>query len=171
MLSFILQYGSNFRSILAKMLLKKQLNSHYFYPFMPWGLSIFKPRTCILHHFAFLVWLPTRIFFKPNYPLLDPKIPFLNDYFALSCHETHGQKRFCLYNCCGCLCFLSRIQRQISPHLAAFCLAFSTKTHSILHQNALHLAAKRTAFCSKLPRNWCKWQSFQIKIHFAACTC
>jgi len=33
--------------------------------------------------------------------------------------------------------------------LAAFCLAFSTKTHSILYQNALHLAPKRSAFSIK----------------------
>ena len=33
--------------------------------------------------------------------------------------------------------------------LAAFRLAFSTKTHSILYQNALHLAAKRTPFSGK----------------------
>ena len=59
----------------------------------------------------------------------------------------------------------------IAVHFYAFRLAFSTILPCILHQNALHLAAKRTAFCSKLPRNWCKWQSFQIKIHFAACTC
>ena len=34
--------------------------------------------------------------------------------------------------------------------LAPFCLAFSTKMHCILHQNALHLAAYCTAFSSKL---------------------
>ena len=33
--------------------------------------------------------------------------------------------------------------------LAAFCLAFSTKTHAILYQNALHLAPKRTPFSTK----------------------
>jgi hypothetical protein len=31
-------------------------------------------------------------------------------------------------------------------HLAAFCVAFSTKTPCVLQQNALHLASKRTAF-------------------------
>jgi len=30
-----------------------------------------------LHHFAFLDWLPTRIFSTPNYPLLAPKTHFL----------------------------------------------------------------------------------------------
>ncbi len=33
--------------------------------------------------------------------------------------------------------------------LAAFRLAFSTKTHAILYQNALHFAAKRAPFCGK----------------------
>ena len=65
-LSFILQYRSNFRSVLAKIWVKKLVKSHYFYPLTPWGLSIFKPKTCILHHLAFLVWLLTRIFSSPN---------------------------------------------------------------------------------------------------------
>ena len=65
LLSFILQRSSNFRFVLAKILVKKLVKSHYFYPLTPWGLSIFKPKTCILHHFAFLVWLPVRIFSTP----------------------------------------------------------------------------------------------------------
>ena len=59
---FLLQNHSNFRSVLAKISVKKQVKSRFFYPFTPWGLSVFKPRTCILHHIAFLVCLPTRIF-------------------------------------------------------------------------------------------------------------
>ena len=35
-------------------------------------------------------------------------------------------------------------------HLVPFCTAFCTKTPCILHQNALHLAAKRGVFSSKL---------------------
>ena len=35
--------------------------------------------------------------------------------------------------------------------LVPFYLAFSTKTHCILHQNALRLAAYCTAFCTKTP--------------------
>ena len=38
----------------------------------------------------------------------------------------------------------------IAVHFYAFRLAFSTKMHCILHQNALHLAAYCTAFSSKL---------------------
>ena len=52
-------------------------------------------------------------------------------------------------------------------HFSALCLAFSTKTQSILHQNALRFAAKRTLFCSKQLRNRRKWRCFQINIHFA----
>jgi len=40
-------------------------------------LSVFKKKTHNLHHFAFLDWLPTRIFSTPNYPLLAPKNHFL----------------------------------------------------------------------------------------------
>ena len=75
-------------------------------------------------------------FLKPNNPLLTPKNLLFNGYFALFSHVFHGSKRFCLYNWCGCLCFLSRILRQIAPHFAAFHLAFSTKTHCILQQIA-----------------------------------
>jgi len=40
-------------------------------------LSIFKKKIHVLHHFAFLDWLPTRIFSTPNYPFLAPKTHFL----------------------------------------------------------------------------------------------
>jgi len=66
LLFFLLQNHSNFRSVLAKISVKKQVKSRFFYPFTPWGLSVFKPRTCILHHIAFLVCLPTRIFQLQN---------------------------------------------------------------------------------------------------------
>ena len=77
LLSFILQYRSNFRSVLAKIWVKKLVKSHYFYPLTPWGLSIFKPKTCILHHLAFLVWLLTHIFSSPNNCFLPLKTYFL----------------------------------------------------------------------------------------------
>ena len=66
LLFFLLQNHSNFRSVLAKISVKKQVKSRFFYPFTPWGLSVFKPRTCILHHLAFLVWLPTHYFLRPT---------------------------------------------------------------------------------------------------------
>ena len=72
-----------------------------------------------------------------------------------------------------CLAFSIKthsIQHQNALYLAPKCTLFSTKTHSIQHQNALHLAAKRTLFCSKQPRKWCKWRLFEINIHFSVCT-
>jgi len=47
---------------------------------------------------------------------------------------------------------LQRIFIRIVGHLAAFCLAFSTKTSCVLHQNALRFAPKCTVFCTKMHR-------------------
>ena len=66
LLFFILQLRSNFYAILAKKQVKKQVNCLCFESFTSFVLSIFKPKTCILHHLAFLVWLLTRIFSSPN---------------------------------------------------------------------------------------------------------
>jgi len=41
---------------------------------------------------------------------------------------------------------------RIIGHLAAFCLAFSTKTSCVLHQNALRFAPKRTVFSTNMHR-------------------
>jgi len=57
LLSFILQCCSNFRSVLAKIQAEKLVKNRFLYPFAPLALSIFTPRSCILHHFAFLVWV------------------------------------------------------------------------------------------------------------------
>ena len=150
-LSFILQYCSNFRSVLARIQAKKQVNFHYFYLLTPWCLSILKPRTCILHHFTFLVWLPTRIFFNSKNLLFAPKNPLFSGYFATFEPCFNGSRRFCLYHFSVFLCFSSCIQQHFALHLAPFYLVFSIKTHPILRQNALHLAPKRTSFCTILP--------------------
>ena len=76
-LFFILQCCSNFRAILAKILVKKLANIHYFSPFMPWGLSVFRPITCILHHIAFLFCLPAHYFSPPITPFAPLKTCFL----------------------------------------------------------------------------------------------
>ena len=149
LLLFILQYRSNFHSVLAKIQAIKQVNNYYFQIFTLFDLSVFKNRTCILHHLAFLVWLPAHIFFTPTYTLFTPKIPLFSGYFGLFSHVLHGSKRFCLYNCGVFLCFLSCIQQHFALRLAPFYLAFSTKMHCIQHQNALCLAAYCTAFCTK----------------------
>ncbi len=44
---------------------------------MSFVLSIFRHRSCILYHLAFLVCVPARIFLTPKYPLLAPKTYFL----------------------------------------------------------------------------------------------
>ena len=66
---------------------------------------------------------------------------------------------------------LHPILQHFTLRLAPKRTAFSTRTQGIQHQNTRYFAPKRTVFCCKQPRNWCKWLSFQIKIHFPACTC
>ena len=80
-------------------------------------------------------WFSTRVFSDAKNQFLTPKIPLFNRSFALLGHVFNGSKRLCLYH------YIS--------HLAAFCVAFSTKTPCVLQQNALHLASKRIAFSTK----------------------
>jgi len=40
-------------------------------------LSVFRVRTCVLHHFTFLVWLPTHYFLRPITRFLPQKTHFL----------------------------------------------------------------------------------------------
>ena len=56
---------------------QKHANWHYFQPNPILILSVFCHITCVLHHFAFLVWLPTRIFQPPNTHFLSLKSYFL----------------------------------------------------------------------------------------------
>ena len=147
LLSFILQYRSNFRSVLAKIWVKKLVKSHCFYPLTPWGLSIFKPKTCILHHLAFLVWLLTRIFSSPNtcfQPLktyfLMVILPFLAMWFMVL-------KGFVYTIAVDDYAFrltfssiLRCVQHQNARYFAPKRTAFSTKTHCVLHRFTLHLA-------------------------------
>ena len=110
---------------------------------------------------AFCTTLPFQfscqlIIFSPKYSLLVHKNLLFNGHFALFCRVFNGFKRFCLYHCSGFLCFSTCIQQHLALHLAAFYLAFCTKTHCIQHQNALRLAAYCTAF------------SIKNALHFAA---
>ena len=89
------------------------------------------------------------LFLKPIYPLLAPKIPIFNGYFAPFSLNFNGSERFCLYHRSAFLCFSSRILQHFALHLAPKHLAFCSKTHSILQQNTLHFAPKRTLFCTK----------------------
>ena len=131
LLSFILQCRSNFCFVLAKIWVKKQVNIHYFYPFMPWRLSIFKPRTCILHHFAFLVWLATRIFSTPNTHFQPPKPYFLNAILPFLA-----------------MCFIARkgFVYTIAVYFYAYRLAFSSIFNCIQQHFALRLAPKCNVF-------------------------
>ena len=153
-LSFILQYHSNFRSVLAKIQVKKQVNSYYFCPATSSNLSVFKKKTCILHHFAFLVWLPTRIFSTPITRIQPLKSHFLRLFCPFQpC--VSWLERVLFIHCSVFLCpIVSHLQR-IAPHFAAFYLAFCTKMPCIQYQNALHLAPKRTSFCYKQPKIQC----------------
>jgi len=47
-------------------------------------LSVFKSKTCILHHIAFLFCLPAHYFLPPNYALLAPKTPLFTAILPLS---------------------------------------------------------------------------------------
>jgi len=75
--------------------------------------------------------LANSLFFTPKNPLLAPKMPLFNGYFALSSHVFNVSKRFYLYICGVFLCFLPFIYQHFDLYLAPFYLAFSTKTHCI----------------------------------------
>ena len=112
-----------------------QVNRPYFQSFTPSDMFDFKQTTYILHHFAFLVWLPTHDFRSPKTHFQTPKphflttiLPFLAMYFMV----------------------LKGSVYTFAVDVYAFCLAFSTISPCVLHQNALHLAPKCTAFSTKM---------------------
>ena len=166
-LSFILQCSSNFRSVLAKIWVKKLVKSHYFYPLTPWSLSIFKLKTCILHHLAFLVWLLTRIFSSPNTCFQPLKTYFLMVIFPFIAMCFMVLKGFvytiAVDDYAFRLAFCSiqhRVQHQNALRLAPKRTLFCTKTHPIQHQNTLRFAPFHPAFSHKQPQMWYKWRSF-----------
>ncbi len=99
--------------------------------FCPFFLHI----TCILHHFAFLFWLSTRIFQPPITHFLS-----LKSYFLTTILPFLGM----------CFMVLKRFVYTIAVDVYAFHPAFSTILHCVLHHFTLHLAPKRTAFSSIL---------------------
>ena len=139
---------------------------------MSFVLSIFRLGTCIMHHFTFLVWLPTRIFSNPitHFPplkpyffalkphLLVPILPFLAMCFVVLRGFIYTIAVYFYAFCLSFSSILPCVQRQNVLHLAPKRIAFSTKTHCIQRQNTLRLAPKRTAFCSKQPENGYKWR-------------
>ena len=133
-LSFILQYHSNLLSVLEIIQVKKQVKSHFFYPFIFWNLSIFKPTTCILHHFTFLFSRQLAFFLFPICPFQTLKphflttiLPFLVLFFMV----------------------LRGFIYTITVDIYASRLAFSTKKHCIQHHITLRFAPKRVAFSGK----------------------
>ena len=90
-------------------------------------LSIFKNKTRILHHFAFLVWLEVRFFSSPNTPILPLKTHFSIAILPLRATYFVVQEGF-IYT--------------ITADVYTFHLAFSTILPCILHHFTLHLAPK-----------------------------
>ena len=173
MIIYILQCHSNFHIVLAKIWVKKQVNRHYFQILLPFVLSIFKNKACILHHFTFLDWLPTHYCLRPithfqhlKSHFLTPILPFsamcfvvLEDFVYTIAVDIYAF-RLAFSSILRC------IQHQNTLHLVPKHPAFCIKTYCIQHQNALHLAPKRPSFCSKTPQNWCKWRSLLNKYSF-----
>ena len=149
-----LQYRFSFHSVLAKIQVKKQANNYHLLPFTHLVLSIFKNISRILHHFAFLVWLPTRHFSSSITHFQPPKFHFLTAILPFSAIFLMTNKSYIytlsVYFYALRVAFgtiLHCILHQNTLHLAPKRIAFSIKTHCIQHQNTLHLAAKRTPFC------------------------
>ena len=166
-----------FTSFQRKRQVKKQANCRFFYYFTPWHLSVFKHRTCVLYHLAFLEWLPTRNFPSPITHILPLKRHFLTAILPFPTIK-HMVRRGFIYTISlnvyayqvAFNCILYCVLYLFTLHLASKRTAFSTKMHYVLHQNTLHLAAYCTAFSTKTHESWCKWWCFLIKIHFAAFT-
>ena len=120
-----------------------------FQPFTSFSLSVFKKKTCILHHFTFLDWSSPHIFLRPITRFLPLKSHFLTTISPLPAMCFIARKGVVYTICSGYLCFSPRIYQQNALRLAPKHLAFSTKTHCIQHQNAVRLAAFYTAFSTK----------------------
>ncbi len=99
--------------------------------------------------FSLSILVAYSLFFKPNYSLLAPKILLFNDYFALFGHVLTVLKGFVLYNHYVLLCFLPRILHQNALHLAPKRTAFSTILHCVLHHIAVRFASNRSTFSCK----------------------
>jgi len=97
-------------------------------------MSTFKNRTCILHHFSFLDWLPTHYYPHPITRILSLKTHFLTTILPFLA-----------------MCFMDGrgIIYTIAAYIYAFRIAFSTILPCVLHHFTLRFAPKRTAFCTK----------------------
>ena len=163
--------------LLAKIQVVMQVNSHYFYPFTSFVLSVFKNKTCILHHLAFPFGRQLAIFSRPITHFQTPKTYFFTailSFLAIFLMVLRGYVYTIMpYFYAFCLAFSTKshcILHHFTLRLAPKRVVFSGKTQCILHQNAVRLAAYCSKFSGKHPRNWCKWRCFDINIHFAAFT-
>ena len=91
-------------------------------------------------------------FFNSNYALLAPKTPLLTAILTFLAMCFMARKGFVYTICSGYLCFSSRILRHFALRLAPKCLAFSTKTHSVLYQMAtkkvqMAISSNKNTFC------------------------
>ena len=155
---FVLQFRSNFHAVLAKISVKKQVNGPYFLPATSSNLSDFKKKTCILHHLAFLFWLPTHFFLRPITRFQPLKchflmviLPFLVMYLVIRKGFIYTIAAYIYAYRLAFCSILPCVLHQNTLRLAPNCLAFSTKLPCVQHQNTLHLAPKRTTFCSRQP--------------------
>ena len=130
-------------------------------------MSIFRNKTCILYHLAFLVQLPTH-YFLPQitriYPLKTYFLTTISPFWAMFLVVL---KDFIYTKAADIYAFrlafsiiLHCVQHQNASHLAPKRTAFSSILHCVQRHIALHLAAKCTAFSSKQPNNWCKCRFF-----------
>ena len=154
------------------------VNRPIFQPFMPHNMFNFKKATCILYHLAFLDWLSTHYYLHSKKHFQTPKTHFLTTISPLLAQFIMVFKGFIYaivaYFYAFHLAFSTKthcILHHFTLRLAPKRTAFSTKMHCVQHQNALRLAAYCTIFCYKQPKSWCKWRPLQINIHSAAFTC
>ena len=139
---------STHHPILAQITSQKHAISRILHPCTLLFQSIFKKRTCILHHFAFLVCLPTHYFSHPITRFQPLKLHFLTAILSFLAMSLMVRKRFVL---------------TISAYIYAFRLAFSNIFPCVQHQNTLCLAPKRTAFSTKM-----HCVLYHIALHLAA---
>ena len=157
---------STHHPILAQITSQKHAISRILHPCTLLFQSIFKKRTCILHHFAFLVCLPTHYFSHPITRFQPLKLHFLTAILSFLAMSLMVRKRFVhtisAYIYTFRLAFSNIfpcVQHQNTLRLAPKRIAFSTKTHCVQHQNALRFVPYCTTFSSKQRKNGCWWRS------------
>ena len=142
---------------------------------MSFTLSVFRSRTCILHHIAFLFCLPAHYFLPPITPFSPLKTYFLAAVLPFSVMFLMPRTGF-VYTIDVDVyafrlafsgkkhCILHHFSLRLTPKRTAF----STKTHCVQRHIALRLAPNCTTFCCKWLKIWCKRRFLVINIHSPA---